>query len=84
MNLVKTQSAQKPGEYIRTLIDAKKEAADFLICDINGNHVTIRFKTDPNLNGRGITKSKNPGMYYVTRKALIKLQQQYNNYQVNF
>jgi hypothetical protein len=82
MNLIKLQDAQQPGEYKRTLIDERKSNADFLVLDMWGNHVTVKFKKDPNLSGRGIRKGNN--VYYVTRKVFDSLKKQYPNYANNF
>ena len=82
--LKKTQDSQPMGEYVKTEIDRKKQEADFLITDINGNYTSIRFKNDPQLTGWGIRKGHHVGLYYVTASALKCIKAIYKNYQVNF
>jgi len=71
------ESGITSGEYKRTDIDNRKDAADMLIEYCNGGSYTINTK-GIEISGRGVKNQYGNGFYEVTETMLRKLQNSYN------
>ena len=68
--MIKTQDAQPMGEYTRTALDDRKDAADVLIVGISGNRRELRSKVA--LRGLGIQHIRND-FYLATESAINRI-----------
>lgn len=76
--LTKVQDAQPLGTYKPTSIDERKANADIRILSVEDGKFTIESKIELKL-GRGMKQPyTRKDLYEVTKKALEKLQTQYN------
>ncbi|MDR3286946.1 MAG: hypothetical protein LBT27_05845 [Prevotellaceae bacterium] len=79
---IKNENFKNPGEYKKTSLDERKENADFLIENCNGDSWTIYPKTFNLKERKGIHVYSN-GNYEVTDKVLRNLKEKYT-YECNF